>query len=74
MSKKKKKKNISSESKTCFYFAIGFFVVGVLCIIFGKTLYHTDDMVSPDDVITGKTATITSVRIQRHQSAYRQAS
>ena len=61
MSKKKKKKNISSESKTCFYFAIGFFVVGVLCIIFGKTLYHTDDMVSPDDVITGKTATITSV-------------
>ncbi|SCY72155.1 hypothetical protein SAMN02910292_02638 [Lachnospiraceae bacterium XBB2008] len=61
MSKKKKKKQISSESKTCFYFAIGFLVVGILCIIFGKTLYHTDDMVSLDDVITGKTATITSV-------------
>lgn len=61
MSKKKKKKNITTESKTCFYFAIGFFVVGILCIIYGKTLYNTDDMVSLDDVVTGKTATVTSV-------------
>ena len=61
MSKKKKKKNITSESKTCFYFAIGFLVVGIVCIIYGKTLCHTGDMVSLDDVVTGKTATITSV-------------
>lgn len=58
---KKKKKNISSESKTCFYFAIGFVIVGILCIIYGKTLYHTDDMVSLDDIVTGKTATVVSV-------------
>lgn len=58
---KKKKKTITSESKTCFYFAIGFLVVGILCIIYGKTLYHTDDMVSLDDVVTGKTATVVSV-------------
>ena len=58
---KKKKKNITKESKTCFYFAIGFLVVGILCIVYGKTLYHTDEMVSLDDVVTGKTATITSV-------------
>ena len=61
MSKKKKNRKISSESKTCFYFAIGFLVAGIACIIFGKTLYHTDDMVNLDDVVTGKTATITSV-------------
>ena len=58
---KKKKKNISSESKTCFYFAVGFLVVGILCLIYGKKFYHTDDMVSLDDIVTGKTATITSV-------------
>ena len=61
MSKKKKKKSITSESKTCFWFAIGFLVVGILCIIYGKKFYHTDDMVSLDDIVTGKTATITSV-------------
>ncbi len=58
---KKKKKNITSTSKNCFYFAIGFIVVGILCIIYGKVFYHTDDMVSIDDVVTGKTATVTSV-------------
>ena len=61
MSRKKKKRTLTSESKTCFYFAAGFFVVGILCIIFGKTHYHTDDMVTLDDVVTGKTATIVSV-------------
>ncbi len=61
MGKKKKKKNISSESKTCFYFAAGFLIAGILCIIYGKTLYHADTIVSLDDVITGKTATVTSV-------------
>ena len=61
MSKKKKKRTLTSESKTCFCFAVGFLVVGILCIIFGKTLYHTDAMVSLDDVVTGKTATIVSV-------------
>ena len=54
MSKKKKKRTLTSESKTCFCFAVGFLVVGILCIIFGKTLYHTDAMVSLDDVVTGK--------------------
>lgn len=58
---KKKKKTITSESKTCFYFAVGFLIAGLLCIIYGKTLYHTDEMVSLDDIVTGKTATITSV-------------
>ncbi len=58
---RKKKKNMRSEVKTCFGFAIGFLVAGILCIIYGKTLYHTDDMVSLDDVVTGKTATVTSV-------------
>ena len=61
MGKKKKKNNMTSESKTCFYFAIGALIIGILCIIYGKTIYHTDDMVSLDDVVTGKTATITSV-------------
>ena len=61
MSKKKKKKIITSESKTCFRFAIGFLIVGIICIIYGKTIYHTDDMVTLDDIVTGKTATVTSV-------------
>ena len=49
MSRKKKKRTLTSESKTCFYFAAGFLVVGILCIIFGKTLYHTDDMLNRSD-------------------------
>ena len=70
MSRRKKKKNrISSESKTCFMFALGFAVVGILSIIYGKTLYHTDDMVSLDDIVTGQTATITSVeKVERNLS------
>ena len=61
MGKKKKKKNISSESKTCFYFAIGFLIAGIICIIYGKTSYHADSVVPQEDVVTGKTATVTSV-------------
>ena len=71
VSKKKKKRNITSESKTCFYFAIGFLLVGIICIIYGKKFYHTDDMVSLDDVVTGKTATITDVE-KRERTISRQ--
>ena len=69
MSKKKKKNGISSEAKTCFYFAAGFLVVGIICIIYGKKFYHTDDMVTLDDIVTGQTATIVSVdKVERNLS------
>ncbi len=58
---RKKKRQVSSEVKTCFSFAAGFLIAGILCILYGKMFYHTDDMVSPDDIVTGKTATVTSV-------------
>ncbi len=69
MSKKKKNGKLSSEAVTCFRFAVGFAVVGVLLIIFGKTLYHSDNMVNENEIITGQTATIISVdKVNRNLS------
>ncbi len=61
MSKKKKRQKRSSESKTCFIFAAAFLVCGLACIIYGKKFYHSDKMVSENEIITGQTATVTSV-------------
>ncbi len=61
MSRKKKKAKISSEAKTAFIFAAVFLVCGIGCILFGKLWYHTDDMVTLDELETGKTATIVAV-------------
>lgn len=70
MSRKKKRGGISSEAKTCFYLAIGFLVVGIACIIYGKLFYHSEDMVTIDDIVTGQTATIVSVdKVERNLSS-----
>ncbi len=61
MSKKKKKNGISSEARTCFIFAAIFLVCGIASLIYGKKFYHSDDMVSIDDITTGQTATIVNV-------------
>ncbi len=71
MGKKKKKGNsmISSESKTCFTFAAGFLAVGIILFIIGKTVYHSDNMVKEEDIITGQTATVISVdKVDRNLS------
>lgn len=57
----KKKHQIKSTAKTCFAFAAAFLVIGIACIIFGKKFYHSEDMVSLDEITTGQTATIVSV-------------
>ena len=69
MSKKKKKCNLSSEAVTCFRFAVGFAVVGIILVIFGKTFYHSDKMVDEDEIVSGQTATIISVdKVNRNLS------
>ena len=61
MSNKKKQKRISSEARTCFIFSLIFIVLGIGAIIYGKKFYHSDNIVSLDDIVTGQTATIISV-------------
>ena len=58
---KKKRKKISSESKTCLIFAALFLIVGIAAIIYGKNFYHSTDMVALEDIKTGQIATIVSV-------------
>ena len=64
MSKKKKHRQISSEARTCFIFAAVFLICGIGCVIYGKTAYVSEKMVSPDDIVTGQTATVISVEKQ----------
>ncbi len=64
MSKRRKKKAISSESRTCFIFAVAFLVIGIGSIIYGKKFHHSTDMVSIDDIVTGQVATVISVEKQ----------
>ena len=61
MAKKKRSKKGSSESRTALIGAVIFLVAGLGCLIYGKTFYKSDKMVSPDDVRTGVTATVTDV-------------
>lgn len=61
MSKKKKRGQMSSTFKTTLIAAAVFMVAAVGCIAYGLTAYHSDKVVSSDDIVTGVTSTITGV-------------
>ena len=62
MSRKKRKPGqMSSTFKTCLIGAALFFVAGIGCVIYGAAFYHTDKMVTSDEIVTGVTATVTDV-------------
>lgn len=67
---KKKKKQIRSTVKTAFTAAAICLVCGIVCIIFGKFGYHSDDLVTLDEIQAGQTATVISVdKVNRNLSA-----
>ncbi|MCR4908864.1 MAG: hypothetical protein K5985_08530 [Lachnospiraceae bacterium] len=70
MSKRKGKRRISSEAKTCFTFAIVFLIAGISCIIYGRFFYHSSNMVNPDEIKSGQTATVISAQKRERNLSY----